>query len=217
MSIQQLNQRTHALQRLLKHSWFASNSRWLLVLLALFVSYTVINRIPREAYILSVSQIDLLFPTLSWFTIPYLGFIAWLAYGVWLTQKTPKTSIHLRWLVLTNFLGILIHCLLPTHIERPLVGDDLHLSSMLKFVYWLDMPYSVFPSLHVANTFILSSLYCKHHQTRSWAWVWVIWAILVTFSVLFTKQHSISDAASGALLAWVSAKAVVQWRRFARP
>jgi membrane-associated phospholipid phosphatase len=217
MSIYQLNQRLQTCQQLLKQSWFASNKRWLIVLIGLFIGYTIINRLPREVYIKSVSQIDVLFPTLSWFTIPYLGFIAWLAYGVWLTQSSPKVSIHLRWLVMTNLLGIVIHFLLPTHIERPLIGDELHLSSMLKLVYWLDMPYSVFPSLHVANTFVLSSLYCKHHQTRSWAWLWAVWAVLVTLSVLFTKQHSVSDAASGALLAWLSAKAVVQWRRLARP
>jgi membrane-associated phospholipid phosphatase len=68
----------------------------------------------------------------------------------------------------------------------------------LQLFYDLDQPYGCFPSLHVAYSFV-GALACY----RMHAGVGVIaaaWAVLIGLSTVYTKQHFVVDALTGAAL-----------------
>lgn len=92
--------------------------------------------------------------------------------------------------------------LLPTTNIRPnVMGDDLS-SWLMRYVYTLDPPTNLFPSIHC-----LVSWFCFIGIRRSkkiplWYKVFsCIFAILVCMSTQFTKQHYLIDVAGAILLA----------------
>ena len=102
--------------------------------------------------------------------------------------------------MIAAYAGFLLY---PTAAPRPaeVVGDGFAAWS-LRLAYSLDPPHGCFPSLHVAYAFV-SALTCYrvHRGVGSGA---AIWATLIGFSTLYTKQHYVVDAVAGALLAYVA-------------
>lgn len=84
----------------------------------------------------------------------------------------------------------------PTVAPRPasVVGDGFAVWG-LRFLYSADLPYTCFPSLHVAHAFV-SALTC-YRLHRAVGIAAVICAVLVALSTLFTKQHYVADVIPG--------------------
>lgn len=72
----------------------------------------------------------------------------------------------------------------------------------LRINYSLDVPYNVFPSLHVSHSFV-SALAC-YRVHRGVGIAAVLWASLIGVSTLYTKQHYIADVIAGMLVAFVA-------------
>ena len=72
----------------------------------------------------------------------------------------------------------------------------------LRALYSSDPPYNCFPSLHVAHSFV-SALACSRVHRRLGV-IAMIFATLVAFSTLFTKQHYVVDLVAGVFLAFVA-------------
>jgi len=104
-------------------------------------------------------------------------------------------------LVMTvSYVGFLVY---PTSAPRPdaIIGDGFA-AWTLRLAYSLDPPYNCFPSLHVAYAFV-SALAC-YHVHRGVGIAAVIWAMLISISTLFTKQHYVVDVIAGAAAAGVA-------------
>lgn len=88
----------------------------------------------------------------------------------------------------------------PTLGPRPAkVGGDDFAAWTLRLIYSSDHRYNCLPSLHVAQCFVAAFACGRVHRGVGAAAL--AWAFLVAVSVVYTKQHYVLDAVSGALLA----------------
>jgi membrane-associated phospholipid phosphatase len=91
----------------------------------------------------------------------------------------------------------------PTIAPRPVsVAADGFAAWCLRLTYSLDTRYNCFPSLHVAQTFVAALTCSRVHRNLGIAAV--LWAVLVSVSTLFTKQHYFVDIIAGALMAAIA-------------
>lgn len=88
--------------------------------------------------------------------------------------------------------------LFPFHFERPLITSDDISSLVTRFYYWIDQPYNVFPSLHVAFPFLGALLLWSYK--RRWAVIYLCVTALVTVSVVLVKQHYIADTVAALIV-----------------
>ena len=84
------------------------------------------------------------------------------------------------------------------------VGYDLTAisSSAIEFIRLIDLPYNVFPSLHVALSSIIMLHLYRVLGTRG-RWLLAIWLIALITSVMLTHQHHLADVVGGLVLAWL--------------
>ena len=80
----------------------------------------------------------------------------------------------------------------PDHFER-----DNALTRLMAFIYSFDTPTGVCPSLHVAYSMGIASVWCR---TKGVSPVWkagaVLSAVMISISTAFVKQHSAVDIAA---------------------
>jgi membrane-associated phospholipid phosphatase len=117
--------------------------------------------------------------------------------GVELRRRVVSAYITI---VLTAYAGFLAF---PTAAPRPaqVTGDGFSVWT-LRLVYDIDPPYNCFPSLHVAYSFLAAlTAWRVHRRVGAAAFVW---AMMIAFSTLYTKQHYVADVAGGALLAFAA-------------
>ena len=92
----------------------------------------------------------------------------------------------------------------PTTLVRPAVEGEGIFYDAIRFLYKIDAPTNLFPSIHC-----LVSWFCFlgiKDQKRIPAWykgVSFVLAVLVFLSTLFTKQHVLVDVAGGVILAQI--------------
>ena len=97
--------------------------------------------------------------------------------------------------------GALGHFFVRAEYPRPILPlphPDLS-TAFLAFVYKIDPPGNVFPSLHVAHTFVLA--FMLELDRSRWSKTALVMAILLALSTLTTKQHFIADVLAGLVMA----------------
>lgn len=82
-----------------------------------------------------------------------------------------------------------VQLLRPERFER-----DNALTRLMAFIYAFDTPTGVCPSLHVAYSMGIASVWC-HIKGLDWRWkaFMVLSAVAVSLSTAFVKQHSVAD------------------------
>jgi hypothetical protein len=101
-------------------------------------------------------------------------------------------------------LAALGHWLVRAEYPRPVLpvpAPDLS-TAFLAFVYKIDPPGNVFPSLHVAHTFLIAFLLMMDRPRLGRVLLWM--SIVLAASTLTTKQHFIADVAIGLAMALVA-------------
>lgn len=144
----------------------------------------------------------------------YLGtFLFWIYQNLTVAQESPKMAYRLA---AADFVAKLI-CLgffvfLPTTNIRPEVTGGGVTAFVMRFVYWIDTPTNLFPSIHCMVAW-LGTRYiyeCKHLKHRVLVSVLcTVGSLLVFASTLFTRQHVLLDVLSGVAVAeigWLIAR-----------
>ena len=100
-------------------------------------------------------------------------------------------------------LAALGHYFVRAEYPRPLLPAPADLStSFLGFVYQIDPSGNVFPSLHVAHTFMITFLLSLERPRLGR--LLLVMSILLALSTLTTKQHFIADVLAGLAMAFLA-------------
>lgn len=92
--------------------------------------------------------------------------------------------------------------LLPTTNVRPEVAGDGLPEMLMQFVYWIDAPTNLFPSIHCLVSWLcFVGIRGKCYIPKWYQAFSCIFAIAVFASTLFTKQHFIVDVIAGVIFA----------------
>lgn len=98
----------------------------------------------------------------------------------------------------------IIFMVFPTTNVRPEVTGTGFSVFLLQFLYGLDQPTNLFPSIHCLVSWFCYTGIRGRKEVPAWYRAFsCIFALLVVLSTQFTKQHYIADAIAGVLLAEV--------------
>ncbi len=141
------------------------------------------------------------------FILPYISLSLFIILPIFYLNIDKMKSWAKSYMMM-NFIAGFIFLVFPTqHVTERFnqYGDYANLFSLL---YSLDLPYNLFPSLHVSLSslalFIINPL-IKNRITHTGIYIW--W-LFMSASVIFIGQHHISDVFGGILLAWICYKYV---------
>lgn len=153
-----------------------------------------------------LTLIDQKIPFLPNFIYPYLSlYILFIIYFVYLLQFFDRRDIWTR--IAPSIISmIIIACIIfiffPSNYPRPdLNKEEMHpiTRDLIEFLYKTDPPNNTTPSLHVTSSFLFALM--GYDISKIIGIALTIWAIIIMFSTLFVKQHYITDAITGIILA----------------
>lgn len=101
--------------------------------------------------------------------------------------------------ILIHFLIFLVYPV-EYRLRPPLQYDWGGIYRLVAFYYWLDLPYNCFPSMHISNVFLVSSLLNRYRP--GWGRFLLPVAGLVAVAVVLVKQHYIADVVAGIVVGW---------------
>lgn len=151
--------------------------------------------------------IDDLFPFLPWTIVIYFGcFLFWAVNYILVSMESREKSDRFFLAdLLSKLVCLTVFVLFPATMERPEVtGSDIF-SQIVRILYRIDPPTSLFPSMHC-----LVSWLCWIGVRRSrrippiYKWFSFLFAIAVCVSTLTVRQHVFVDTVAGVLLAEAS-------------
>ena len=154
--------------------------------------------IPAENCYVVHSVLDDMIPFCEYFIIAYVGWylliVASLLYFMFYNPENFKNLM--KFIIVTQVMAMVIYIAFPNRQDlRPAVFPrDNFFTDLIKLIYSLDTNTNVCPSLHVAYSVGIASVWIKE---KSVTWKTklpvVVFCILVCMSVAFVKQHSVVD------------------------
>lgn len=178
------------------------------------------NLIPRESCYSVHCIIDDWIPFREEFVIPYVLWYGLIVVSlVWFALYNIKGFKQLStYIFITQMVAMAIYILFPNRQDlRPeVLPRDNFLSDIVSLLYAFDTSTNVCPSLHVAYSLGIASVWLREKQAWKWwkAFV-VVLVVFVCLSVAFVKQHSVVDIFAAiplcALAEWL-----VFWRKKAK-
>ncbi len=177
-----------------------------LLLLLGWVGYFILyflteNLIPAEKCTPVHSVLDDLIPFCEWFVIPYVFWyvLIVISLGYFLLYNVDSFKRLQTFIIVTQIVAMAAYILFPTRQDlRPTeFAHDNLLTQLVGALYTFDTNTGVCPSLHVAYSLGIASVWVKEKGASPWwkAFV-VISVILICLSTAFIKQHSVVDIAA---------------------
>ncbi len=174
-----------------------------LLLLLGWVGYFILyflteNLIPAENCTPVHSPLDDLIPFCEWFLIPYVFWYALIviSLGYFLLYNVDSFKRLQTFIIITQIVAMAAYILFPTRQDlRPaeFPRDNL-LTQTVGALYAFDTNTGVCPSLHVAYSLGIASVWVKEKDVpRLWKAFVVVAVILICLSTAFIKQHSVVD------------------------
>lgn len=154
-------------------------------------------------------SIDDHIPFCSWFVIPYLLWFFFVAAVVLWVLHTPEESLRLSAFLYGGMtVCLLIYAFFPNgQTLRPaFMPDHSPLTQLVFFLYQIDPPVNVCPSIHVYATIGVQNALLRSPELRNHPLLQsltMILSALIILSTMFLKQHSVADVLAAFLLASV--------------
>lgn len=175
---------------------------YLLILIPLLICFNFCQRFLKPKYIMYCSFDDYI-PFLKIFILAYMFWFIYIVIGfVYFGLKSRDDFMNLaKFLFLGMGISYVIFVTLPSgqNLRPTLVGNDI-LIEMVGFIYSIDPPINVCPSIHVINSIGVnavvwnSSLFANNKRIKISS---AVAMILICLSTLFIKQHSFLDVIAG--------------------
>ena len=168
---------------------------WPIYLLLYFLTE---NFIPEERLHVVHSAVDDIIPFDERFLILYCFWFFLLVFSLlyFFLYDTQKFRELQTFIMITQVIAMATYIIYPTVLLlRPAVmPNEGFLCKLMKFIYAFDTPTGVCPSLHVAYSMGIASVWGKYKDgALSWRIFVIAVAIMISISVLFVKQHSFID------------------------
>lgn len=156
------------------------------------------NLIPAERCTPVHMWLDDLIPFHEGFLIPYVFWylLIVLSLGWFLLYHVDGFKRLQTYIIITQVCATAIYILFPNRQDlRPEVFPrDNFLTDCVRLLYSVDTNTGVCPSLHVAYSMGIASVWLKEKRaSRAWKIFVVVSVILICLSTMFIKQHSAAD------------------------
>ncbi len=156
------------------------------------------NLIPAERCHPVHIRLDDLIPFIEWFIIPYVFWYALIiiSLGYFLLYNIDSFKRLQKYIIITQIIAMLCYILYPTRQDlRPDVFvNDNFFTRCVGFLYSFDTNTGVCPSLHVAYSLGIASVWTKEPRIHWCLKVFIVFAvIIICLSTMFIKQHSAVD------------------------
>ena len=190
--------------------------------LAYFALYFITeNLIPLEKCHVVHGALDDIIPFNEYFVIPYtLWYVlivgSLLYFMLYNVQGFCKLQIFI---MITQATAMLVYILWPSRQElRPEVFPRQNFFTwILSIIYNFDTPSGVCPSLHVAYSIGIASVWCKEKGVSPWFKAFIVaFVCLICISTAFVKQHSVVDIFA-ALPVGLLAEIILYWKDYWKP
>ena len=146
----------------------------------------------------------------SWYALIVISLLIFMLYDI---QSFKDLSLYI---IITQVVAMAVYILYPTVQElRPAVFPrENFFTWVLGIIYAFDTPTGVCPSLHVAYSMGIASVWLKKKDaSKTWKAILVVWVVLICVSVLFVKQHSAVDVIAALPLGLLAECLVYRGRR----
>ncbi len=175
------------------------------------------NLIPAERCYPVHMWLDDLIPFNEYFLIPYVFWYFLIAFslGYFLLYNIASFRRLQIYLTVTQLTAMAIYILFPSRQDlRPAVFPrENFLTDCIRILYAIDTNTGVCPSLHVAFSIGIASVWAREKGVSLWWKAFVVAAaILICLSTMFIKQHSAADFFA-ALPVCLLAEGIVYGRR----
>ena len=156
------------------------------------------NLIPPEKCHVMHCFLDDLTPFCEWFIIPYCAWflLIILSLGYFLLYHIDSFKRLQIFIMITQIVAMAVYIIYPSRQDlRPAVMPRQNpLTALTAFIYAVDTPTGVCPSLHVAYSLGIASVWVKYQgATRAFKAFIVALCLTICLSVAFVKQHSWVD------------------------
>ncbi len=156
------------------------------------------NLIPAEICSPVHCRLDDLIPFCEWFLIPYVFWYALIVFSLlWFMLYNVENFKSLQtYIIITQVVAMAIYIAFPNRQDlRPeTFPRDNFLTQMIGLLYQFDTNTGVCPSLHVAYSLGIASVWVKDKEAHIlWKTFVVVAVILICLSTMFIKQHSAVD------------------------
>ena len=176
------------------------------------------NLIPAEKCVPVHMWLDDLIPFCEWFLIPYVFwyFLIVISLGYFLLYHVDSFRRLQTYIIITQVIAMAVYIIYPTRQDlRPaeFVNDNF-LTDCIRFLYAFDTSTGVCPSLHVAYSLGIASVWTKEKDCHPLWKAFVVFAVvMICLSTMFIKQHSAVDLFA-ALPVGLIAEAIVYRDRY---
>lgn len=151
--------------------------------------------------------LDTQIPFVREFIIPYVLWFAYVPFGLIYLGLRSKRDFYKLFLALCGGMAIanIVFTVFPNAQGlRPVIHSDDPFSTLIKFIYAIDTPTNVCPSLHVIEVVAVNAALqnsAAFSERRYRKTISSIFTLLVCLSTVFIKQHSIVDVFCGLIVA----------------
>ena len=158
------------------------------------------NFIPYDACHVMHSRLDDLIPFNEFFFIPYCFWyvLIVISLGYFLLYDIENFKNLQKYIIITQVVAMAVYIVYPSIQDlRPTeFARDNFFTHLAAFIYKMDTPTGVCPSLHVAYSLGIGSCWLKEKQAgKLWKAFVVFNVLLISAATMFVKQHSAIDVA----------------------
>ena len=175
------------------------------------------NLIPAENCYPVHCRIDDVIPFCEFFLIPYVFWyvLIVISLGYFVLYDVESFKSLQTYIIITQIIAMACYILFPTRQDlRPTAfARDNLLTRAVGLLYRVDTNTGVCPSLHVAYSLGIASVWLKQKTaSRNWKAFVVLAVVLICLSTMFIKQHSALDVLA-ALPVGLIAEWLVFWKK----
>lgn len=153
---------------------------------------------PEDCHVMHCALDDMI-PFCEAFIVPYVAWYGLIVFCLLYFALYDVESFKrlMKYIIVTQIAAMAIYILFPSRQDlRPeSFPRENVLTALVSFLYTIDTSTNVCPSLHVAYSLGIASVWMKREEARLYSkLIILVFVVLVCLSIAFVKQHSVLDA-----------------------